>query len=150
MASLGDTAEGGANEEFSDIIKWRSGMLVHPNIYPYSFIIEMIGIAESWWLYREDKQQYCWASAVRKLWLSQKSCMDNLSSHGGRGPGSGATKVRREQEKADRSLFARWQRKSQKCWPVAAEERRMMGWVEGATPWDTFLCSSTSCCSLLL
>lgn len=48
MASLGDTAEGGANEEFSDIIKWRSGMLVHPNIYPYSFIIEMIDIAESW------------------------------------------------------------------------------------------------------
>lgn len=26
MASHGDTAEGGANEEFSDIIKWRSGM----------------------------------------------------------------------------------------------------------------------------
>lgn len=26
MASHGDTAEGGANEEFNDIIKWRSGM----------------------------------------------------------------------------------------------------------------------------
>lgn len=25
MASHGDAAEGGANEEFSDIIKWRSG-----------------------------------------------------------------------------------------------------------------------------
>lgn len=48
MASLGDTAEGGANEEFSDIIKWRSGMLVHPDIYPYGFIIEMIDVAESW------------------------------------------------------------------------------------------------------
>ena len=28
MASHGDTAEGGANEEFSDIIKWRSGMFL--------------------------------------------------------------------------------------------------------------------------
>ena len=26
MASHRDTAEGGANEEFNDIIKWRSGM----------------------------------------------------------------------------------------------------------------------------
>lgn len=26
MASHGDSAEGGANEEFNDIIKWRSGM----------------------------------------------------------------------------------------------------------------------------
>lgn len=26
MASPSDIAEGGANEEFSDIIKWRSGM----------------------------------------------------------------------------------------------------------------------------
>lgn len=29
MASQGDSAEGGINEEFSDIIKWRSGMLVY-------------------------------------------------------------------------------------------------------------------------
>lgn len=28
MASHGDVAEGGANEEFSDIIKWRSGMFI--------------------------------------------------------------------------------------------------------------------------
>lgn len=33
MASHGDSAEGGINEEFSDIIKWRSGMLV----YLYTF-----------------------------------------------------------------------------------------------------------------
>lgn len=28
MASHSDAAEGGANEEFSDIIKWRSGMFL--------------------------------------------------------------------------------------------------------------------------
>lgn len=28
MASHGDIAEGGANEEFNDIIKWRSGMFL--------------------------------------------------------------------------------------------------------------------------
>lgn len=33
MASLGDTAEGGPNEEFSDIIKWRSGMSVYLYIF---------------------------------------------------------------------------------------------------------------------
>lgn len=48
MASLGDTAEGGTNEEFSDIIKWRSGMVANLNIHPYGFIIEAIDIAESW------------------------------------------------------------------------------------------------------
>lgn len=34
-------------------------------------------------------------------------CMDDLSSHGGRGTGSGATKVRRELEKVDGNVFAR-------------------------------------------
>lgn len=33
MASQGDSAEGGINEEFSDIIKWRSGMLVYLYIF---------------------------------------------------------------------------------------------------------------------
>lgn len=33
MASLGEAAEGGTNEEFSDIIKWRSGKCV------FSFLI---------------------------------------------------------------------------------------------------------------
>lgn len=28
MASHGDLAEGGPNEEFNDIIKWRSGMFL--------------------------------------------------------------------------------------------------------------------------
>lgn len=28
MASHGDIAEGGANDEFNDIIKWRSGMFL--------------------------------------------------------------------------------------------------------------------------
>lgn len=37
MASHGDNAEGGINEEFSDIIKWRSGMLVYLYIFAELF-----------------------------------------------------------------------------------------------------------------
>lgn len=37
MASHGDNAEGGVSEEFSDIIKWRSGMLVYLYIFAELF-----------------------------------------------------------------------------------------------------------------
>lgn len=37
MASHGDNAEGGVNEEFTDIIKWRSGMLVYLYIFAELF-----------------------------------------------------------------------------------------------------------------
>lgn len=37
MASQSDSAEGGINEEFSDIIKWRSGMLVYIYIFAELF-----------------------------------------------------------------------------------------------------------------
>lgn len=35
MASHGDTAEGGTNEEFSDIIKWRSGKYFDKNLHTH-------------------------------------------------------------------------------------------------------------------
>lgn len=58
-------------------------------------------------------------------------CMDNLSSHGGKGSRTGATKARREQEKVD---YSRGYHKNVDQWQQRKEKRRMMGWVAGATP----------------
>lgn len=44
MASHGDTAEGGANEEFNDIIKWRSGMFVSQWIFQICSVTDILHV----------------------------------------------------------------------------------------------------------
>lgn len=107
MASHGDSAEGGINEEFSDIIKWRSGMLV----YLYTFAVSKFIVSRVLPLRCQilPSSAHCIARTSCIFVCCQKTptepeimlCMDNLSSHGGKGIKDGSNKGRREQEKVD-------------------------------------------------
>lgn len=137
MASLGDTAEGGTNEEFSDIIKWRSGLFIFTHTFSY--------ITEIRQLFREDKLHYCWAFAVRKLWPSQKSCCAWMTSVPMEAGELGAEQQRYggnwRRLIVMRLLGDRESLKNVDHWQQGREE--WWDGFDGATPWDTFLCSST-------
>lgn len=110
----------------------------------------MTDIPEMCKLYSEDKLYFCWVFAVRKFWLSQKSCCAWITSVPMEARDQGQEQQRREGNRRRLILYSREYHKNVDQWQQRKEKRRMLGWVTGATPWDTFFPSQTSCCSLLL
>lgn len=120
MASHGDIAEGGANEEFNDIIKTRSGM--------FEIVISRLCIMfnaqccskRTGCLTLKEHFVVQYVHKSRKETLTEPEillCVVNLSSHGGKGKRdigkAKQQKARREQEMVDCDTFARRKRKSQ-------------------------------------